>query len=748
MQFSKTIVVSVLVSAGLFASAAHALSPTPNPTATAPSYPAWDSASTYTAGQRVTHNGATYEAQWWTKGDSPATAGEWGAWKQVTVVATPTPTATPTATPTPFTQRVDTITDYSPSSCTNGPKGWQLNRQYAVGDVAAPISGPFNTTLVVFRALTAHLSTGTNQPRYNMASDPQLTSVSYDPNLWQALKYNIPSCPPPTPTPSAVPTPTVTPTATPVVGSAPAWSSTTVYTAGQRVTYNGQLYEAKWYTTSENPSASGEWGVWKKVTLVATPTPSAKPNLAPEISMSDWFSYMPFMGPIKAQITATAKDSDGSIAQVEFFKNGVSFAIVKSAPYAATTSCVESPKFDTITAIATDNLGAKTTSNAASCRMIPEVAPTPTPSATPTATPSTTPAVTPTTTPGSPQRTSSMSVPTWKDDATAAYSMMHDDLCAWITDGQIDFAAPALKQRGLVASFGMITGSCGDKHWTAAKQFIVDGNEIFSHSRGHTDANSATWDAAAQISGSSDDIAAHLDGYRPSFFAWPSDIAADAPMSYLRSAAGFMGGRAANRVDANGMVVYDGHGSGVNASTVADPFQVKDDMFTLTAQWSPYEAQVKAGGDLLNLHVDAAIANGGWANRTMHGVNDASWNSVPLAQYIAHLDYIKTKVDAGLLWVATPSNILKYSKARSACKPTLIEPSQGFSQGIVFASNDAECVKFATPITLHIGGNVTSATQAGKELPKQPAKNNAGGFLITVDPLAGGVGFNHQFGKF
>ena len=127
-----------------------------------------------------------------------------------------------------------------------------------------------------------------------------------------------------------------------------------------------------------------------------------------------------------------------------------------------------------------------------------------------------------------------MRVTTWKDDATAAYSMMHDDLCAWVTDGQIDFAAPALKQRGLISSFGMITGNCGDKHWNAAKQFIADGHEIFSHTRSHTDAMSLTWDAAAQISGSSDDIAARLNGYRPTFFAWPSGVAADEPLAFLR----------------------------------------------------------------------------------------------------------------------------------------------------------------------------------------------------------------------
>jgi chitinase len=45
----------------------------------------------------------------------------------------------------------------------------------------------------------------------------------------------------------------------------PAWSSTAIYTAGNRVTYQAAAYEAKWWTQNEIPTQSGEWGVWKKL---------------------------------------------------------------------------------------------------------------------------------------------------------------------------------------------------------------------------------------------------------------------------------------------------------------------------------------------------------------------------------------------------------------------------------------------------------------------------------------------------
>lgn len=47
------------------------------------------------------------------------------------------------------------------------------------------------------------------------------------------------------------------------VCSLPEWTASGIYTGGDRVAYSGNQYQAKWWTTNEVPSASGEWGVWK-----------------------------------------------------------------------------------------------------------------------------------------------------------------------------------------------------------------------------------------------------------------------------------------------------------------------------------------------------------------------------------------------------------------------------------------------------------------------------------------------------
>lgn len=355
--------------------------------------------------------------------------------------------------------------------------------------------------------------------------------------------------------------------------------------------------------------------------------------------------------------------------------------------------------------------------------------PTPTP---PTPTPPTpTP---PTPTPPTPTPPSSgpvvgyVTATNWKGGANGAYSLLHDDLCAYITDGQINYAHPELAKRNLVAAFGIISSKCAEYHWTAAKNFIAYGHEIFSHTRNHNDANTAAWDSVAEIQGATQDIAAKLN-YTVSYFAWPSDIAPDAPLAYLRSQANFIGGRAPNRVAPDGTIQY-GNAAGVNQFDFADPFQVKWDLFTNSGIWSLYPQ----GSEILNLHVDAAINAGGWATRTAHGVNDSSWETIPLARYTGHLDYVKSKVDAGLLWVATPSQVIRYRNARQYCLPVL----NGTLNGVTFNTSAAECQKYRSNITLQLNPiNATApltVTQAGKTLT---AVKKNGQFLVDVDPFAG-----------
>ncbi|WP_255992308.1 carbohydrate-binding protein [Chitinolyticbacter albus] len=143
---------------------------------------------------------------------------------------------------------------------------WQEGNTYSAGTVVTYNGHDY-------QALVTHTAyVGAN---WNPASTP---------TLWKDLGNTTGGVTPVTPTPvPATPTP-VGATPTPVVATptpAPstcyaAWTSTGVYTGGQRVTYNGVNYEARWWTQGDNPAQSGEWGVWKNVGNCGggnTPTP-------------------------------------------------------------------------------------------------------------------------------------------------------------------------------------------------------------------------------------------------------------------------------------------------------------------------------------------------------------------------------------------------------------------------------------------------------------------------------------------
>ena len=52
---------------------------------------------------------------------------------------------------------------------------------------------------------------------------------------------------------------------TTVKSDVPIWNKNSIYVGGNRVLHNGVIYEAKWWTTGEEPGTTGQWGVWKTI---------------------------------------------------------------------------------------------------------------------------------------------------------------------------------------------------------------------------------------------------------------------------------------------------------------------------------------------------------------------------------------------------------------------------------------------------------------------------------------------------
>lgn len=85
------------------------------------------------------------------------------------------------------------------------------------------------------------------------------------------------------------------------------------------------------------------------------------PNAAPTVSITSPANGAGFITGAVVAIAANAADADGTVTQVEFFVDGVSVGVDATAPYTANYTSVAGTH--NLTAVATDNSGATTTSS-------------------------------------------------------------------------------------------------------------------------------------------------------------------------------------------------------------------------------------------------------------------------------------------------------------------------------------------------------------------------------------------------
>ncbi len=308
---------------------------------------------------------------------------------------------------------------------------------------------------------------------------------------------------------------------------------------------------------------------------------------------------------------------------------------------------------------------------------------------------------------------------TWKGGATAAYTIIHDDLCDPLLDGLFDTVEPELSSRGLRAGFGAIVGVCENRGIWAQVQALLDhGHEIVCHSwtHAHLDvarapAEQAPLDLDLELHEATYDLDQRLVGQKTSYFIFPFDEFTDGLIAELQ-VLGYIGARAGER--------------GLNAPDFADAMRNEFDVWG-----SSVYADGPAG---LQEYVDDAIDNGGWANREFHAVGDQAWMPIGLEDYRAHLDYVEAKIAAGALWMDTPSAVVRYRFARELCgTPSAVAGS------ITFAGAAPSCSQYATELTLEITTSVDATTllakQAGALLTTHKLGPNH--FAIEVDPSRG-----------
>ncbi|WP_028594939.1 lytic polysaccharide monooxygenase [Paenibacillus assamensis] len=72
---SYSFTVKAIDAAGNVSAASNVLNVTTTPSPT--TYPTWSATTAYVGGSKVTHNGANYEAKWWTQGETPGNVDVW-----------------------------------------------------------------------------------------------------------------------------------------------------------------------------------------------------------------------------------------------------------------------------------------------------------------------------------------------------------------------------------------------------------------------------------------------------------------------------------------------------------------------------------------------------------------------------------------------------------------------------------------------------------------------------------------------
>ena len=111
--------------------------------------------------------------------------------------------------------------------------------------------------------------------------------------------------------------------------------------------------------SSDDPTLTS-MGVFDNVTVSTPP-----PNQPPTVSLTAPASGASYVAPATVTLTATASDVNGTVSSVSFYAGATLIGTDTTSPYSATWNNVAAGSYS-LTAVATDNSGATTTSAARS----------------------------------------------------------------------------------------------------------------------------------------------------------------------------------------------------------------------------------------------------------------------------------------------------------------------------------------------------------------------------------------------
>ncbi|USH01349.1 chitinase C-terminal domain-containing protein [Grimontia kaedaensis] len=139
------------------------------------------------------------------------------------------------------------------------------------------------------------------------------------------------------------------------------WSADKAYGGGSTVQNDNKVYTANWWTKGNSPAtSSGDYKEWTLVDQCDTGDVTPPDNVLPTVSLDSPSSSDVINTGDVVTINSTASDSDGTVANVEFFVDGASIGSDTSSPYSFNWTAAEGEHI--IFVRATDDKGAATQS--------------------------------------------------------------------------------------------------------------------------------------------------------------------------------------------------------------------------------------------------------------------------------------------------------------------------------------------------------------------------------------------------
>jgi len=148
------------------------------------------------------------------------------------------------------------------------------------------------------------------------------------------------------------------------------WNASTIYNPGDKLVYQGKLYQAQIAIWNAPPTHCPSCGWYLDLGTCST----GGGNQSPTVALTSPANNATYSAGATITVAANAADSDGTVTQVQFFRGTTSLGIDTSSPYSVSWTNAAAGGY-AVKAVATDNAGATGTSALANITVNPVTTP-------------------------------------------------------------------------------------------------------------------------------------------------------------------------------------------------------------------------------------------------------------------------------------------------------------------------------------------------------------------------------------